>query len=193
MLFRRCSTGRVSQSWSRVFEMTKYFFPFLYFISLVFIRVIRSFVFWCCFVFHVVVTPLTADNTDDSYSYSSIIQLFYVIAFSALTLLVGRQEGHPACKKTEQWGAGMVICLERGADLPSRFHCHSLSLASAKSRLVLPFWYRLTRVVLDKGPLNRCVYVIAKPVFSFHVYLLFICSCIYWCLSIESTFVVLDF
>ena len=38
-------------------------------------------------------------------------------AFSALTLLVGRQEGHPACKKTEWWGAGMVICLELGADL----------------------------------------------------------------------------
>jgi len=27
-------------------------------------------------------------------------------------LLVGRQEGHPACKKTEWWDAGMVICLE---------------------------------------------------------------------------------
>jgi len=40
-----------------------------------------------------------------------------VYTFSALTLLVGRQEGHPACKKTEWWGAGMVICLERGADL----------------------------------------------------------------------------
>jgi len=26
--------------------------------------------------------------------------------------LVGRQEGHPACKKTERWGAGVVICLE---------------------------------------------------------------------------------
>jgi len=38
-------------------------------------------------------------------------------AFSALTLLVGRQEGHPACKKTEWWCAGMVGCLERGADL----------------------------------------------------------------------------
>jgi len=38
-------------------------------------------------------------------------------AFSALTLLVGRQEGHPACKKTERWGAGVVICLERGGDL----------------------------------------------------------------------------
>jgi len=34
-----------------------------------------------------------------------------------LTLLVGQQEGHPACKKTEWWGAGMVICLERGADM----------------------------------------------------------------------------
>ena len=41
----------------------------------------------------------------------------YVFAFSALTLLVGQQEGHPACKKTECWGAGMVICLERRADL----------------------------------------------------------------------------
>jgi len=44
------------------------------------------------------------------------IFVFYS-AFSALTLLVGRQEGHPAGKKTEWWGAGVVICLERGADL----------------------------------------------------------------------------
>jgi len=41
----------------------------------------------------------------------------YILYFSALTLLVGRQEGHPACKKLEWWGTGMVICLERGADL----------------------------------------------------------------------------
>jgi len=40
-----------------------------------------------------------------------------IVAFSALTLLVGRQEGHPACKKTNWWGAGMAICLERDADL----------------------------------------------------------------------------
>ena len=38
-------------------------------------------------------------------------------AFSALTLLVRRQEGHPDCKKTEWSGAGVVICLERRADL----------------------------------------------------------------------------
>ena len=39
---------------------------------------------------------------------------FLVCVFSALTLLVGRLEGHPACKKLS---AGMVICLMRGADL----------------------------------------------------------------------------
>ena len=41
--------------------------------------------------------------------------------------------------------------------MPSWCHCHSLSLAPVKSRLVLPFWYRLTQVVPDKGPLNVCV------------------------------------
>ena len=58
----------------------------------------------------------------------------------------------------------MVICLERGADLHMAqlmMPCHSLSLASVKSRLVLPFWYWLTGVVPDKGPLNRCVCVCA--------------------------------
>ena len=40
---------------------------------------------------------------------------------------------------------------------PSWCHCHSLSLASEKSRLVSPFWYQLTWVVPDKGPLNVCV------------------------------------
>ena len=38
-------------------------------------------------------------------------------AFSALTLLVRLQEGHPAIKKLEWWGAGMAICLERCGDL----------------------------------------------------------------------------
>ena len=43
--------------------------------------------------------------------------MLLISAFSALTLLVGRQEGHLACKKIEWWGTGMVICLDRGADL----------------------------------------------------------------------------
>jgi len=39
-----------------------------------------------------------------------------VIGFSALTLLVGRQEGHPACKKL-RGGVLVWLCLEQGADL----------------------------------------------------------------------------
>ena len=42
---------------------------------------------------------------------------------------------------------------------PSWCHCHSLSLASVESRLVLPFWCRLTWVVPERGPLNGCVCV----------------------------------
>ena len=41
----------------------------------------------------------------------------FSLAFSALMLLVGQQEGHPICKKTDWWGAGTVICLERDADM----------------------------------------------------------------------------
>jgi len=82
-------------------------------------------------------------------------------AFSALMLLVGRQKGQPACKKLS---GGVLAWLSDWSEVqtciwPSWCHCHSLSLASIKSRLVLPFWYRLTRVVLDKRPLNRCVCV----------------------------------
>ena len=62
----------------------------------------------------------------------------------------------------------MVICLERDADLhmAQLCHCHSLFLASVKSRLVLPFWYRLTRVVPEKGSLNVCVRVWKSIVLS---------------------------
>ena len=48
---------------------------------------------------------------------------------------------------------------------PSGCHCHSLSLALVKSRLVSPFWYWLTRVVPEKGLLNGCV--CCWPVLSF--------------------------
>ena len=43
-------------------------------------------------------------------------------AFSALTLLVGRQEGHLACKKL-WWGAGVVICLAQLMALPLTVSC----------------------------------------------------------------------
>jgi len=61
-------------------------------------------------------TNLHCENLKKKLHFG-FLQILGIYAFSALTLLVGRQEGHPACKKTEWWGGGMVICLERGADL----------------------------------------------------------------------------
>ena len=65
----------------------------------------------------------------------------------------------------------MVICTERGADclimLPLMpLHPQTASsLASFKSRLVLPFWYQLTQVILEKRPLNgySVVVVVVLP------------------------------
>jgi len=78
-------------------------------------------------------------------------------------LLVGWMEGHPACIKTERWGAGVVICLERDADLhmaqlmplPFTVSCFSkIQIGFYLSGTGSPAW-----VVLDKGPLNGCVCV----------------------------------
>ena len=46
-------------------------------------------------------------------------------AFSALTQLAGRQEGHPACKK-EWWGAGVVICLAQEHQTNTTLHFKKL-------------------------------------------------------------------
>jgi len=48
--------------------------------------------------------------------YDCFVWLYIMTQFSALMLLVGWQEGHPACKKPSGW-CWRGICLERGADL----------------------------------------------------------------------------
>ena len=78
---------------------------------------------------------------------------------------------HPACKKLS---GGVLVWLPVWSEVqtciwPSWCHCHSLSLAAVKSRLVLPFWYRLTWVVPEKWPLNGCVCVVHKLVMSNNV------------------------
>ena len=65
--------------------------------------------------------------------------LYFKFAFGALTLLVGWQEGHLACKKLT--GGVLVARLSAWSEVqtciwPSWCHCHSLSLASVKSRVV---------------------------------------------------------
>ena len=73
--------------------------------------------------------------------------------------LGGRKGIRPV--KNWVWGGGVVVWSKVQTCIwPSWCHCHSLSLVSVKSRLVLPFWYRLTRVVPEKG--HKWVYVSHK-------------------------------
>jgi len=77
-------------------------------------------------------------------------------------LLVGHQEEHPACKKMSDevlvwlsvWSEVQIVCI-----WSSWCHCipkpHHL-LPQFKSRLVSPFWYWLTQVVMEKRPLDGC-------------------------------------
>jgi len=80
------------------------------------------------------------------------------LAFSALTLLVGQQEGHPACKKLSggvlAWfSVWSKVHMAQLVPLPLTVSCFS------KILIGLPFWYWLTWVVLEKGPLNGYVCV----------------------------------
>jgi len=52
-------------------------------------------------------------TTNDNYHFAAIIHV-NLYAFSALTLLVGWQEGHPACKKLKSGGvlAWLSVCSE---------------------------------------------------------------------------------
>ena len=75
--------------------------------------------------------------------------------FSAVTLLVGRQKGHPACEKLDVGLLVVTIWLELCTSYSSSCH-HSpppSSLAPIKSRMER-FWYRLIQAVLEEGPLN---------------------------------------
>ena len=88
-----------------------------------------------------------------SCAWTCISQMFCTW-FSALSCWLGDKVIRPVTK-SEWCGADwskVQTCI-----WPSWCHCHSLSPASVKSRLVLPFCYRLTRLVLDKGQLNVCV------------------------------------
>ena len=80
--------------------------------------------------------------------------------------------GRKGIQPVENLSGGVLTWLSVWSEMqtctwPSWCHCHSLSLASTKSRLVLHFWYRLTRLVPEKGPLNGvCHITLLKLVFS---------------------------
>jgi len=77
-------------------------------------------------------------STSRAYDYLFTFS-FLLCAFSALTLLGGRQEEHRACKNIEWWAVVVVICLKRGADC-----LHMVQLMSLPYRLLPhlnPDWF----------------------------------------------------
>jgi len=99
----------------------------------------------------------------------NFLQRSQSFAFSALMLLVGRQEGHPACKNwvVRYWrgylSGARCIWFEYG---PADATATPSSLAPVKWQNGLPFWRQLTQVVLEKTPLNGCSVVLQHSVIS---------------------------
>jgi len=81
-----------------------------------------------------------------------IVYLYYLLAFSALMLLVGRQEGHPACKKYgEMVEVGTGQSGWSGAQPDGQCVCTPLIFSctiKSRSSLLAP----AHRVIQEKGP-----------------------------------------
>jgi len=88
----------------------------------------------------------TASTTDDVRTHVHVCVfavdnghlVFRGYAFSALTLLVGGQEGHPAGKKLS---GGVVVCLQRGADLHMALLMPLLLTVSRFSKIQIGFTF----------------------------------------------------
>jgi len=97
-----------------------------------------------------------------NWHFSSFWTDFFVPVPSMLCLLlVGWQEGHPACKKLS---GGVLARLSVWSEVqtciwPSWCHCHSLSLASVKSRLVFNFLVPTHLGSPGQRAVKRCVCV----------------------------------
>jgi len=93
--------------------------------------------------------------------------MHYKLPFSALMLLVGRQEGHLACKKLSG-GAGMVICLERCADLHMAQLMPLPLTVSCSNKIKIGFTFLVSAHLGSPGkvPLNVCVCVLLTYYFS---------------------------
>ena len=91
-------------------------------------------------------------SSTSTYLFSTNISILckYKYLYS-WPLLIGWREGHPACKK--YWAVGCWHGYVSGSRC--RFHIAQLmplllaTSCSSKSKLLLPFWCRLTRVVPD--------------------------------------------
>ena len=101
----------------------------------------------------------TLQKTWNSDNFKSITSYMKTSRLSLLRAWLG---GRKSIRPVKNWVAGCWL------GYLSRARCRlaygsadatvtHLSLASVKSWLVLPFWYWLTQVVPEKGPLNGCM------------------------------------
>ena len=89
------------------------------------------------------------------YVYNSVVT-GTTVAFSALTLLVGWQEGHPACKNfSDEVLAWLSVWSE--VQRPAYGPADATATPSCLLQKIqngLSFWYWPTKVILEKRPLN---------------------------------------
>ena len=98
-----------------------------------------------------------------------------------------RLGGSKGIQPVKQLSGGVLVWLSVWSEMqtciwPSWCHCHSLSLASVKSGLVLPFWYRLTWVVPEKGRQKGvCLLYVVRCDVIISTVLCSGCGCWTWC------------
>jgi len=78
--------------------------------------------------------------------------ILYLFAFSVLMLLVGRQEGHLACKNwVVRYRHGYLSGVRCKWFTYGQVDCHAIISCSSKIQNGLPFWCWLTRLSWKKG------------------------------------------
>ena len=106
---------------------------------------------------------LLLQNFNDSLAFSRIKLLKSIVTAPTVPSVLWRcwLGGRKRIRPVKNWVVGCWRGYLSGAVQTcissSWCHCHSLSLASVKSRLVLPFWYRLTRVSRKRAVKRMCV------------------------------------
>ena len=88
-------------------------------------------------------TDWAGNSAAESKHFLSAVYQNALVAFSALTLLVGRQEGHPACEKWGmvvgsgvEWRLSQTICVSASVNLPL-YHVQKFSSGTGS-----PGWSR---------------------------------------------------
>jgi len=115
---------------------------------------------WCyCYCW---VVLYTISSVSGVMNLPEISCYYLVSTFSALTLLVGWQEGHLACKK-QWWGAGVVVYLKQACIWPT--WCHPLTV-SCFSKSQIGFTFLLPAHMCSPGKTGVCVCILDLQCFD---------------------------